>query len=62
MKFGQSIKHRILRLLYFTIYKLLICDTLTKLLYLLNVGSLGYQIQKLILWGFGLVLLKKAME
>ncbi len=46
MKFGQSIKYHILRLLYFTIIQLLICDTLFKLLHLLNVDSLGYQNKK----------------
>ena len=48
MKFRQPITRHILRLL--------ICDALTKLFHLLKVDSLGYQNNKLILWGFGIVL------
>ena len=36
-------------------FKIIFCDTLTKILHLLNVGSLGYKNKKLMLWGFGLV-------
>ncbi len=58
--FGQSITHHILRLLMYRTLSnrspsTIICDTLTKLLDLLKVDSLGYKNQKLMLWGFGLV-------